>query len=582
MSDWLKAKLYVSDYRPVPLIEYLKIENEIFDTEMKKIRDLPTPPKKDPDNIAFLCEEIIPENSVLIFCSSKKGCETTATQLTGLLSIELKNHKKEEKLKLISELKSLHSIDEVLEKTIPFGIAYHHSGLTSEEREFIEDAYRNKIISVLCCTSTLAAGVNLPAKRVLFRTPFIGSEFLTKSRYKQMSGRAGRAGIDKHGESFLFLTKRNKEHEKGIKLVQNPLEDTKSQLNKTGVQKLILDLVCCGLIKDIEDVKEIQETTFCKSIDFSVYKNEFQFLIDEKFIKLKEKLKDSQTTESQQGEVEEVSGYEPTPFGEATFKSSFSMQESIFVSEELKKCQENGLVLSDELHLCYLVTPIGIQIEPNWNVLYSIYNSLPTSRVNITKRIELSEEFLFQMAMDRGRKSTKEEDKIEEMKSKRFYFALLLCDLVNEKPILDVEEKYKVNRGTIQQMMEASSMFSSMMVKFCERNGWSLLQSVLSQYSKRLSSGVKSDALELIEIDGVGSKRARALLNAGYKDIKSIAIADPKVIVEKLQKRLGPYPIQTSIKLVENAKKVLQRKSKLIKAQLEEIELLSNDKEEFN
>lgn len=70
-----------------------------------------------------------------------------------------------------------------------------------EERETIETCYRKGLVRVLTATSTLAAGVNLPARRVIFRQPRIGRDFIDGTRYRQMAGRAGRTGIDTKGES---------------------------------------------------------------------------------------------------------------------------------------------------------------------------------------------------------------------------------------------------------------------------------------------------------------------------------------------------------------------------------------------
>jgi DNA polymerase theta len=67
-------------------------------------------------------------------------------------------------------------------------------------------------VSVLCATSTLAAGVNLPVRRVIFRHDWIGwsSNPIDSVRYAQMAGRAGRAGIDERGESILLGREGNK------------------------------------------------------------------------------------------------------------------------------------------------------------------------------------------------------------------------------------------------------------------------------------------------------------------------------------------------------------------------------------
>jgi POLQ-like helicase len=208
------------------------VNSAVLSPQNQTIRNLKaTKPNSD---LLQLLIEVIPEKSALVFCSTKKGCEQTAEALAKDVPKDFLAVRRQEKLQLLENLRiasgSTTIFSPSLQSTIPLGIAHHHSGLTTEERALIEGAFREKVLCVLCCTSTLAAGVNLPASRVIFKTPYVGREFLTKSKYTQMAGRAGRAGFDSHGESYLILGQRNAEDKRGLELMKAPLENVGSYL----------------------------------------------------------------------------------------------------------------------------------------------------------------------------------------------------------------------------------------------------------------------------------------------------------------------------------------------------------------
>jgi len=87
------------------------------------------------------------------------------------------------------------------------GVGYHHAGLAPIVKEFVEYLFLNKYIKFLFATETLALGINMPAKAIfidrLHKYDGIKTRPITQSEFLQLSGRAGRRGIDDKGYAFL-------------------------------------------------------------------------------------------------------------------------------------------------------------------------------------------------------------------------------------------------------------------------------------------------------------------------------------------------------------------------------------------
>lgn len=285
----------------------------------------------------------------------------------------------------------------VLAKTIPYGIAYHHSGLTTDERRHLENAFRENVICVICCTSTLAAGVNLPAKRVIIRSPYIGRDFLTLSRYKQMVGRAGRAGMGDCGESITIFEP--KDHSRMIQLLTAPMDEAASGLHLAdgkGINNLILSAIGLGIAVCLNDLQSLLSRTLLAvqaerlGLDIKdMTMNTIKELFKLKALcasNLTEELSasniefDSTTTEESALNSTKVlkkfvlkpsTKLNITQMGKASFKSCIDLQRSKIIYNDLMEAQKS-LVLSDHLHLLYIVTPYE-PIEMNMTIDMQVY-----------------------------------------------------------------------------------------------------------------------------------------------------------------------------------------------------------------
>ncbi|XP_071090102.1 helicase POLQ-like [Haliotis cracherodii] len=283
IQTFLQAEVYSNNFRPVKLTEYVKVEDSVFMVDsgqvdlrgqdiLKHDRVIMFPYNadlkiQDPDHLLGLVMEVIPNNSCLVFCPTKKNCENVALMLSKLM---IKHHrhlttvKRTERKQLLQELyrDGNGQICPVLEYTVHLGIAYHHSGLTMDERRLVEDAYSEGTLCLLTCTSTLAAGVNLPAKRVILRSPYVGSGFINHSQYKQMTGRAGRAGIDDSGESMLITKKADAPKVRELlTTTQEPCHSSLMYDEGKGIRSLLLSSIGLQILKSTDEILRFMKQT---------------------------------------------------------------------------------------------------------------------------------------------------------------------------------------------------------------------------------------------------------------------------------------------------------------------------------
>ena len=186
LAKWLSADLYFTDHRPVPLTEMIKIGCALFDGNLTKIREITAGTVAgDDDHVIPLCKETIVEgHSVLVFCPTKNWCEKLAESIArhfaeiGSLGLQGewshtgsgRGFVKASNLltfdyvalkEVIEQLKRTQvGLDSVLSRLVPHAVAFHHAGLTFDERDIIEGAFRQGSIRVLVATSTLSSGLN--------------------------------------------------------------------------------------------------------------------------------------------------------------------------------------------------------------------------------------------------------------------------------------------------------------------------------------------------------------------------------------------------------------------------------------
>ncbi|KAG8593503.1 hypothetical protein GDO81_000856 [Engystomops pustulosus] len=575
LQQFLKADYYTDNFRPVELKEYVKLRDSIYEVDNKEENNFTLSRvlnykyssnmlRMDPDHIIALVTEVIPNHSCLVFCPTKKNCENVAEMICKYLNKAYLGHREAEKKQLIEDLRNTGNgtICSVLKRTVPFGIAYHHSGLTSDERKLVEEAYSSGVLCLLTCTSTLAAGVNLPARRVILRAPYVAKDFLKRAQYKQMVGRAGRAGIDSAGESILIIQEKDKEMVR--ELVSKPPENCYSNLMHDcgkGFQSLLLSLIGLKIAKTAEEIYQfacytlfsVQQKHLSKEKSlWDITKESMEYLTSKGLVYTKHCPETQQLI------------FEVSRLGQATYKGSIDLSYCDMLYNDLRKGLE-GLVLQSYLHLLYHVTPYDMvtQCSPDWMIYFRQFNLLDPVDQKVAGNVGVPESFLARKVSGQSVKKSAEERVVN-----RLYLSFILHALVKELDIWTVSSKFNMPRGFIQNLLGSSASFCSCVLHFCEEldEFWAY-KALLLDVTKKLSYCVKSELIPLMEVAGVLEARAKQLYNAGYTTLAHLANADPQMMVktiEHLSKRQANQ-------IICSAKMLLTEKPKPLQEEVEEL-----------
>jgi len=315
LAAWLGADLVQSDWRPVAL-EYATFHD--FHIEPRRVQ---APSRADerfklsqPRDLVGLKSHPVwsvvddgldQSAQVLMFVGTRRGAQSEARNLAKRVKKRLE---KEDpgRLKRLSELaqrltgRGQSRLSDDLVACLSGGVGFHHAGLTHAQRKDVEAAFKSGDLVALTATPTLAAGVNLPARRVLVRDLKRWDDGMSRPlpvmEVRQMLGRAGRPKYDTRGEAWVYCKGTDGWEEADAvadRYFFGPVEDISSKLaSEPALRMHVLASIATGGLVHKGSIERFFQSTFLGSTMPRHQLNEriasmLDWLVEERFIRVR-------------------------------------------------------------------------------------------------------------------------------------------------------------------------------------------------------------------------------------------------------------------------------------------------------
>ena len=504
IEQWLDGKTVEHDYRPVPLNKEV-LDAEMFNTKNKN------------DVIVKIVEKAIEDNSqALSFVSTRRFTESLATYVAKKIDKKTTNEQKQKFKQVADKLlevpKKKGSLPTTtclkLAEAAEKGVVFHHAGLFNEQKEIIEDEFRNGNIVMITATPSLMYGVNLPSKYVVIRDhtrwTSNGPASIPVFDYEQMSGRAGRPQYDDVGYSYLVAKTMDEAFDLEARYVNGEIELTNSKLidNKDAIYKQIIAQIASSLSKNLDDLNDF----FGKTLyGFQMKNNPSMSMFAQD--SLNWELESALEFLLQNGIIRATpEGLKTTDFGNLIAKSNYAVETAVKIKEYVSTMEK-----LNPAEMIYALAE-----TPDLPLI-----SFKGRKSKDPVRDKLSECGLF--AVDIGNPEAT---------------AVSLIEWIDERNEYEIENAYNVYSASTRR----SAYEASRLVKFAKNTlevlgNYSNLKD-MDYLSARLYYGVKEDIIPLVVgVKRLGRKRARLLMKtfgdnlseASEKDLQKVEGIGPKL-----------------------------------------------------